>query len=90
MTFQKTIVKQFRTSSIKSELEDIKKVEFRRIFICYQFFKYERNMREYARICEYSLTFPYLKQLETVDPPFVTITKLLSNNIGKIFSEGLK
>ena len=34
--------------------------------------------------------FPYLKRLHAVDPSFVTITKLSSNEIREIFCDGLK
>ena len=36
-------------------------------------------------------TFPLLRHLEGINPPFVTITKpFLSNKIGETFCEGLK
>ena len=34
--------------------------------------------------------FPYTKHLQAIDPLFVTITKLSSNEIRKTFCEGLK
>ena len=37
-----------------------------------------------------SLTFPFLKHLQTIDPSFAIITKPLSNKIGKSFCKGLK
>ena len=48
-----------------------------------KYLKYEQNM-QYQN--EYPLKFPFLKHLPASDPSFVTITKLLSNNI----CEGLK
>ena len=37
-----------------------------------------------------SSTFPYLKHLQAIYPSFITITKLLSNTIGKSFCERFK
>ena len=34
--------------------------------------------------------FPYFRQLQAVDPLFVTITKPISFKIGQTFCEGLK
>lgn len=38
----------------------------------------------------YPFPFPYLKDLQAIDPLFVTITKPLSNKSGETFCDGLK
>ena len=52
-----------------------------------KYLKYERNTSELGWI---PLTFPVLKQLQAIDPSFVTITKPLRNKIVETFCEGLK
>ena len=45
------------------------------------------------KVCEITANtppFPYLKHLQAVDPSFITITKLSSNEIKETFCEGLK
>ena len=38
----------------------------------------------------YPFPFPYLKDLQAIDPSFVTITKPLRNKSGETFCDGLK
>ena len=51
-------------------------------------FRYGQSMR--INCSEYLHPFPYLKHLEAIDPSFVTITKLSSNEIREAFCEVLK
>ena len=63
--------------SIKFEFGNKEKVDF-------LWNKYERNTQYQS---EHSLTFPFLKHSQAIDPSFVTITKPLNKNIEQIYCE---
>ena len=48
------------------------------------------NIKEISKIRANTLTLPFLKHLQAINPSFVTITKPLKNKIGETFCEGLK
>ena len=48
------------------------------------------NISDKDKICEIRPPFLYLKDLQAIDPSFVTIIKLSSNEIRETFCEGLK
>ena len=60
---------------------------FRYIKYYMKYFKSKRNIRDWSK---YPLTFPYLKDLQAMEPSFLAITKLISNKIRERFRKGLK
>ena len=80
-------VKYFSVDSIKCESGNKENIEFSWFFMASDIWDIS-NMNE---ICNISAnTFPFLKHLQAMDPPFVTITKPLSNKREETFCEGLK
>lgn len=59
-------------------------------FLCIAIFEIFQIGSINARLKQKTPMFPYLKHLKAIKPSFLTITKLLSNEIGETLCEELK
>ena len=89
MTFKWVSLSIFPSTRSNLNLEIKKRLNFND-FSWQAIFEIFLIWTKYEILEQISLTFPFLKHLQVINPSFVTFTKPLSNKIIEKFCEGLK